>query len=80
MVSRTALVSRNSGTNAPTAVIAAVVLLISLKVFVEEPLEIASKVVKNKDFPRLSSQYQGFLEIGSHKKTPTFRKWESICF
>jgi hypothetical protein len=51
-----------------------------MKVFVEEPLEIASKVVKNKDFPRLSAQYQGFLRIRGHKKTPTFFKWESLCY
>jgi hypothetical protein len=51
-----------------------------MKVFVEEPLEIASKVVKNKDFPGLSSQNQGFLKIGGHKKTPTFFKWESQYF
>jgi hypothetical protein len=50
-----------------------------MKVFVEEPLEIASKVVKNKDFPGLSPQNQGFLRIRGHKKTPTYFKWESVC-
>ena len=63
-----------------TRFIAAVILFISMKVFVEEPLEIASKVVKIKDFPGLSAQNQGFLKIGAHKKTPTFSKWESLCF
>jgi hypothetical protein len=51
-----------------------------MKVFLEEPLEIASKVVKIKDFPGLSAQNQGFLKVWGHKKTPIFFKWESLFF
>jgi hypothetical protein len=70
MVSRMALVSRYSGTYAPTAVIAAVILFITTKVFVKEPYEKASKFVKIKDFPANSDLKQGFLKMESIKKLP----------
>jgi hypothetical protein len=70
MVSRIELVSRYSGRYAPTAVIAAVILFIRGKVFIKEPCENALKSVKIKDFPGITVQIQGFLEMWPIKKLP----------